>query len=153
MSPWRWLLVWGVLLGGLVACATRPVGSGAGVGTELDREFNLPPASENIAVLALLEQAHTEAGGERPAGAAATLERALRIEPRNPRLWLELAQYHLAQGDSLQAEQMARRADAFAGSNRELRAAIWQVIARARSARGDEDGAHKAQDKVREFRR
>ena len=142
--PWLWLVLLGA---GLAACA--PLRPGAGV----DEELSLPPASENRAVLALLDQARAESASERAAGAAATLERALRIEPRNPRLWLELARHHLAQGDSAQAEQLAQRANAFAGSDRQLRAANWQVIASARRARGDEDGAVQAEARVREFRR
>lgn len=146
--------VWVVLLllGALAACATAPPGVGTSVVPEQEDDIRLPPASENTAVLALLDQARTEFGADRAAGAAATLERALRIEPRNPRLWLELARHRLAQGDPAQAEQLAQRANAFAGGDRLLRAAIWQVIVRARTARGDEDGARKAEDKVREFR-
>ncbi len=139
-----------VLGTGLAACA--PLRTGTGLGTEAEDELNLPPPSENNAVLALLDQARAESGGDRAAGAAATLERALRIEPRNARLWLELARHHLAQGDTLQAEQLAQRANGLAGTDRTLRAAGWQLIVKARRARGDEPGAEQAEAKVRELR-
>lgn len=140
MRYMRWLVLTSVLLAWLGGCALpRP-----GVDGEL------PPASENSAVLALLDQARAEAGGAR---AAAALERALRIEPRNPRLWLELARHHLALGDTAQAEQLAQRANALAGTDRRLRAVNWQVIASARRAGGNEAGAEAAEARVREFSR
>jgi len=144
--------LWSVVLAlGLVACA--PLRPGPAPVIVAEEEFALPPASENSAVLALLDQAQAEAGGDRAAGAAATLERALRIEPHNPRLWLELARHHLAQGDARQAEQFAQRANGFAGGQRLLRAASWKVIATARRQRGDEDGAAVAERKVSEYLR
>jgi predicted Zn-dependent protease len=145
-----WLLL---VISSMVLAACAPLRPGIESLTVADEEFNLPPASENTAVLALLDQARTESAGERAAGAAATIERALRIEPRNPRLWLELARHHLAQGDTQQAEQLAQRANAFAGSDRLVRAAGWKVIASARRQRGDEAGAEAAEARVREFRR
>lgn len=130
----------------LGACATiAPSGP--------DAPLVLPPASENVAVLALLDQAQTESGAGRAQGASATLERALRIEPRNGRLWLELARHHLAQGDSEQAEQFAVRANALAGTDRKVRAAGWLLIAEARRARDDEAGARQADGRALELRR
>lgn len=46
--------------------------------------------------------------------AVATLERALRIDPRDPLLWLDLAEIRLEQGDRVQAAQLARRAETLA---------------------------------------
>jgi Flp pilus assembly protein TadD len=43
-------------------------------------------ARESVAVAGLLDSARSDAAAGRLAEAAATLERALRIEPRNPRL-------------------------------------------------------------------
>ena len=101
---------------------------------------------ENIAVASLLESArtHTEAG--RLANAAASLERAIRIEPRNPRLWHELARVRLKQGDYAQAESVAARSNSWAGGDNALRAENWRLIARAREARGDAAGARAALD-------
>src|SRR6266702_1205921 len=51
-----------------------------------------PPAhAESIAIASLLDGARADTAAGRLANAAASLERALRIEPRNPRLWQELA--------------------------------------------------------------
>ena len=101
-----------------------------------------PPAhTENLAIAGLLIGARTDAAAGRLANAAASLERALRIEPRNPRLWQELARVRLKQGDYAQAESTAARSNSWAGSDSALRAENWRLIAHAREARGDAEGA------------
>ncbi len=112
-----------------------------------------PPVSDNAAVLGLAADARADLAAGRYANAASGLERALRIEPRNPRLWQELAALRLAQGDAAQAESLATRALSYAGGDRRLRAANWRLIAAARSARGDEAGAAEADTRRREFER
>src|SRR5260370_15926083 len=63
--------------------------------------------TENLAVAGLMDGARADAAAGRLANAAASLERALRIEPRNPRLWQELPRLRLKQGDYAQAERTA----------------------------------------------
>ena len=109
--------------------------------------------SDNAAVLALVEQAHAEAADHRLQSAIGTLERALRIEPRNPFLWQDLARQHLAQGDYDQAESLAARSNSWAGANHPLRAANWYLIRDARLARGDAAGAQQAEDRARQLER
>jgi Tfp pilus assembly protein PilF len=87
-------------------------------------------------------RADTEAG--RLANAAASLERALRIEPRNPRLWQELSRVRLLQRDYVQAESCAQRSSSWAGSDALLVADNWRLIAQSREARGDAEGARAA---------
>jgi tetratricopeptide (TPR) repeat protein len=107
-----------------------------------------PPVSrsENVAVAGLMESARTDAAAGKLSTAAASIERALRIEPRNPRLWQELARVRLQQTEYAQAESMAARSNSFAGSDNALRAENWRLIAQAREARGDPDGARTARD-------
>jgi predicted Zn-dependent protease len=100
--------------------------------------------TESLAIAGLLEGARADAAGGRLANAAASLERALRIEPRNPRLWQELARVRLKQGDHAQAESTAARSNSFAGGDNVLRAENWRLIAQARDARGDAEGARAA---------
>ena len=100
--------------------------------------------TENLAIAGLLLGARTDAAAGRLANAAASLERALRIEPRNPRLWQELARVRLKQGDYAQAESTAARSNSWAGSDNALRADNWRLIAHAREARGDAEGARVA---------
>jgi tetratricopeptide (TPR) repeat protein len=119
----------------LAGCATlQPVG--------------LPEPSGNPAVLALLNKAHGQAAAGRMDAAGANLERALRIEPRNPALWQELARVRLEQGQYRQAENLAAKSNALAGGSRYLQAANWRIIAEARSRRGDLQGARAAFEKA-----
>ena len=106
----------------------------------------IPPAPriENPAIVSLLDSAHADAAAGRLANAAASLERALRIQPRNPRLWQELARVRLQQGDYVQAENVAARSNAWAVGDSTLRAENWRLIAQAREARGDSAGAKAA---------
>jgi len=92
----------------------------------------------------LFELARADAASGRLSNAAASLERALRIEPRNPRLWQALARVRLQQGEYAQAEGAAARSSSWAGSDAPLRAENWRLIAQSRQARGDGDGAKSA---------
>ena len=100
--------------------------------------------SENRAVVSLLDQAHADADAGKRGAAGASLERALRIEPRNPWVWQELAQIRLADGQYDQAVSMARKSNSFAGGKRLVQAINWQVIGKARVAKGDTAGAEQA---------
>ena len=110
-----------------------------------------PVMSGNQAVIALLDRARfdTEAGQHETAGAS--LERAQRIEPRNPWLWHELAQLRLAQGRYAQAISLAHKSISFAGRERRLQALNWRVIGNARVAQGDSSGAEEAFKLASEF--
>ena len=50
----------------------------------------------------------------------------------------------LKQGDYAQAESTAARSNTWAGSDNALRAENWRLIAHAREARGDAEGAKAA---------
>ena len=91
-----------------------------------------------------METARADAAAGKLSTAAASIERALRIEPRNPRLWQELARVRLKQGDYAQAESTAARSNSWAGGDSGLRAENWRLIAQAREARGDTEGARSA---------
>jgi tetratricopeptide (TPR) repeat protein len=131
-----------------IPAQTLPVpGSVATPGSELPvapEPPPLPPASGNRAVIALLDRAQLDADAGRPDAASSTLERALRIEPRNARLWHELAQLRLAQGQYAQAISLAQKSNSFAGAQRRLQALNWRVIGQARIAQGNADAGQKA---------
>jgi hypothetical protein len=95
------------------------------------KEYRLGPASA-----ALVKQSRTQSvKGEYPA-AIATLERALRIEPDNPLVWLELGQVHLASRNAPQAESMGRKAIALATGSPAVQASGWRLVGDALRARG-----------------
>jgi len=91
-----------------------------------------PPPPSRTATDSLLQQGRTQAAAANYALATSTLERALRINPRDAELWLELGRVKLKQGDRAQAENMGRRALSLAGANGELRARCEALIAAAR---------------------
>ena len=132
------------LLALLAGCATAPPPALEPAGAPAPAPA--PARGESIAVASLLESARSDTEAGRLAGAAASLERAIRIEPRNPRLWHELARVRLRQGDYAQAESVAARSNTWAGGEHELRAENWRLIARSREARGDAAGAREALD-------
>jgi Tfp pilus assembly protein PilF len=82
-----------------------------------------------------MENARADLAAGRLANAAAALERALRIEPRNPRLWQELARVRLQQGEYAQVESLAARSNTWAGTDEHLRAENLRLIDAARAAR------------------
>jgi tetratricopeptide (TPR) repeat protein len=146
MSPTRLLLF---LL--LTGCAAAPGPSPAPPSTApapapvpVPETSAKPAPQENVAVAGLLQTARSDSAAGRLTNAAATLERALRIEPRNPRLWQELARVRLKQGDYAQAESVASRSNSFAANDNALRAENWRLIAQARDARADSEGARDA---------
>jgi tetratricopeptide (TPR) repeat protein len=85
--------------------------------------------------------------GEYPA-AIATLERALRIEPDNPLVWLELGQTHLSDHNAPQAESMARKAIALATGNASVQATGWRLVGDSLRARGRDLDATEAYQKA-----
>ncbi|MGH8285504.1 MAG: tetratricopeptide repeat protein [Steroidobacteraceae bacterium] len=95
------------------------------------KQFRLGPASS-----ALVAQAQSQSAAGNHALAVATLERALRIEPDNPLVWIELAKVHQAEGNHARADGMGRKALALARGDGRAQAAAWYVIAESLRARG-----------------
>jgi predicted Zn-dependent protease len=76
-------------------------------------------------------QAHEEVTrGDLPA-ASMTLDRALRIEPTNPLLWIEAGRVRLQANDARQAEGFSRKALALATGDRSAQSQAGHVLADA----------------------
>lgn len=105
-------------------------GSPAPVPTQI--ALATPALSGGPAVMALTKRADEEMRANDLVAAAATLERALRIEPNNAGLWSRLAEVRLRQGNKAQAEQLALKSNGLAAGNAALKARNDQIIARAR---------------------
>src|SRR6266702_7248062 len=133
----RTILALAAILGGCATVYTPPPGTAPAPAPAPESAAR----TETIAIASLLDGARADTAAGRLANAAASLERALRIEPRNPRLWHELAGVRLKQGDYAQAESTAARSNSWAGADNALRAENWRLIAHAREARGDAEGA------------
>jgi predicted Zn-dependent protease len=75
-------------------------------------------------------------------GASATLDRALRIEPNNPLLWIERGRLRLAQSDAHQAEGCARKALALASGDHATQKQAGQLLVEALRAQSRNQEAH-----------
>ena len=131
-----------------------PVTNAPPQGTELPppgppsriREYTLSPASK-----ALVAQAEAQQAGGDLAAASASVERALRIEPGNPLLWLEMSKLRQAEANYPQAESMARKALANASGDAKVQAAAWHAIADSLKTRGRNQEARDAEVRADSF--
>ena len=94
---------------------------------------------------ALVSQAQTQMATKNYAVAASSIERALRIEPDNPLLWIELGKVRLAEGNYVQAENMARKAVSMAVNAPRAQSSAWRLIADSYRGRGKNIEAQEAQ--------
>ena len=85
-------------------------------------------APQSTASAALLAQGRDAREAGRYAEATASLERALRIDPNNPLLWIELAEVKAADGDRDQAREMARKALTLAAGNSSIEARARRLL-------------------------
>lgn len=92
-------------------------------------------ASMGKAANSLLEKAESQQQAGDLSGAASTLERAVRIESRNPLLWNRLANVRLQQGHSDLAVEFASKSSEFAGSDEALKQNNSEIIDKANSPR------------------
>ena len=110
-----------------------------------------PPARQfrlGAAASALVTQAHAQAGAGEYAAAGATLERAMRIEPDNPLLWVELGRVQLSEGNAAQAGSMARKALALATGDPSAQAGAWRLTADSLHAQGRTEEAVEAEQRA-----
>jgi len=94
--------------------------------TQPPRENHLSPASRS-----LVTQAHTLMSHGDLDGASSTLDRALRIEPHNPLLWIERGRLRLTENDPRQAEGCGRKALVLASGDRSAQAQAGRLLADA----------------------
>ncbi|MBK1718750.1 tetratricopeptide repeat protein [Thiocystis violacea] len=100
---------------------------------------NLPPAADSLAT-----QAEQQRQSGDFTGAAASLERSLRIAPRESYLWNRLARVRMEQGQSAQAGNLAARSNDLAGDKADLKKDNWRIIAESKRRAGDVAGAGEA---------
>lgn len=91
----------------------------------------------SYATLALLDRSERlRLDGDIPA-AIATVERAIRLDPNNPALWLELGQLQLSAGKDAQAEQLVRKSIALVRDDPQTEREAWLTLADINEARGN----------------
>lgn len=110
-----------------------------------------PQAASSHVVIALLSDAETSYQQGNFDDSVATIERALRIEPRNALLLYKLARIRLQQGQPELAENLAKKSALLAEGNAQLKKKNWLLIAEAREQNNNPEGADAARKKAREF--
>lgn len=136
----RYLILMTLFLAG---CAGMPGNQPAGTGP------NVPggaaaPEGVNPAVYKLMQQAEAQHSAGQLDQAGASIERAMRIAPKNGELVRALGQIRLEQHQPYQAEALGLRANSLSVGDNEAMARNWELIAAARQARGDTQGAKAA---------
>ena len=122
--------------------------SGRGPGPARPKQQPTPSHTLSPATRALVNQAQKQSAAGEYATAAATMERALRIEPENPLLWIELGKVRQAEHNYAQADAMARKALVVAGGDTRAQSAAWKLIAESLRARGRTAEAREAQERA-----
>ena len=108
-----------------------------------------PPATLSPVSRTLVGQAQAQRQkGDLP-GATVSLERALRIEPNNPLLWIEMGRLRMDQRNYPQAENMGRKALAMSVGDDRTQSAAWQLVGDSLKARGRNPEAQTAYDKAK----
>jgi tetratricopeptide (TPR) repeat protein len=107
------------------------------------------PLSPAVNALALAANQNSKSGDIE--SATTTIERAIRIEPRNATLYYKLALLKLKQSKPRLAEDLAKKAALLASNDIQLKKHSWLLIARAREVQGDLNGGKEARAKAGQF--
>ncbi len=83
--------------------------------------------------------------------ATTTIERAIRIEPRNPTLYYKLALLRLKESRPRLAEDLAKKSALLASNDTRLKKHSWLLIAKAREMQKNFEGAKEAKAKADAF--
>lgn len=157
--PMRFVVPAALLATLLVGCATGPAPGPRDPGEGASPAFQARPVPFQAAAAHELSPAAAErvvaaetllAQGE-PEAAVAELERALRIQPGNPRLWQRMAAVRLELNQADQAEALARKSNRLAADNPAIQSVNWRLIAEARRLRDDQPGYEAAMYRAREL--
>ncbi|TNF33266.1 MAG: tetratricopeptide repeat protein [Gammaproteobacteria bacterium] len=100
-----------------------------GTASEIGLSRSIP--AESSALASLLTQADTAIEQQQWPTALASLERAQRIDSKQPGIWTRLAVVYLAKQDPQQAIQMAKKSNSYARHDNDLLAYNWLLISRA----------------------
>ncbi|MGZ4953897.1 MAG: tetratricopeptide repeat protein [Methylobacter sp.] len=100
---------------------------------------------------ALVSAANQNSKGGDLDSAAASIERAIRIEPRNANLFYKLALLRLQQSKPRLAEDLAKKSALLASTDNTLKKHCWLLIAHSREMQQDFAGAKEARAKADSF--
>ncbi|MDR3419139.1 MAG: tetratricopeptide repeat protein [Nevskia sp.] len=135
-----------------------------GMGTIIPPGVSTPPVMPNYpktirdtganpAVLSLYRQAQEAYAGGRYDQADELLQRSVDKDPHNPFIWQQLAMVRLSLKQPEQAEQAAEKSNTLARGNPYVEAGNWRLIAKARQALGNVQGATQAEARADDIAR
>jgi hypothetical protein len=107
------------------------------------------PLSPAVGALVLAANQNSKAGDLD--SAAASIERAIRIEPRNATLFYKLALLRIKQAKPHLAEDLAKKSALLASNDNTLKKHCWLLIAHAREMQNNFAGADEAREKADRF--
>jgi len=154
-----------VCLAGLAACSNLPSQEPVYVPVQQtpaaapDRAPETSPApshrrqAERLSPAAqmLIGQARSALGSGDPQRALERLERAQRISPRAPEVYLQLARTYRAMREYSQAQQLVLKALSLTGNDESLRGTAWALMADIRQDAGDSSGAAAARKRAAQY--
>ena len=113
-----------------------------------DDSYFSPSGDQNPAVVALLDSAYQQRSQGKYDIAASKLERAVRIAPKDSRIWHELANIRYQQQKFELAISLAKKSNVLAGKNRNIQKSNWILISKCYERLGDSEAARKARAKT-----
>ena len=114
----------------------------------LSKNSSSEPKPLSPAVLALVTEANKNSKEGDLESAVSTIERALRIDSRNPVLTYKLAELRLKQSKPRLAEDLAKKAALLSAGDRALKRQSWLLISEARRQQKNYYGAKEAKLKA-----
>ena len=127
------------------------VTSGNRVRNDLNRTHQEVRKPLSPAVLALVSEAEQNSKAGDLDSAVITIERALRIDSRNPTLTYKLAKLRLQQSKPRLAEDLAKKAAFLSANDKTLKRQSWLLISEARRQQKNYYGAKEAKLKAGEI--
>ena len=109
---------------------------------------SVPVPKEGKAAATLLASARQNVRAGQFGKAEMTLERALRLEPRNARLWQEMAQVKYGQKDYGQVVQFCLKSNSLAGKDYGLIRQNWLLMEKSYLKLGKPDKARQARSRA-----
>ncbi|MCK5120935.1 MAG: hypothetical protein KAQ91_03080 [Methylococcales bacterium] len=120
-------------------------------GSSINHDTQVVKKTLSPAVVALMSEADRNSKAGQLDSAVATIERALRIDTRNPILTYKLAVLRLKQSKPRLAEDLAKKAALLAGNDKNLKKQSWLLISEARRQQNNLYGAKEAKLKANSF--
>ena len=117
----------------------------------IDSKPQFSPPIMSPAVVALISESDRNSRAGDLESAGAVLERALRIDPRNPTLTYKLAELRVQQSKPRLAEDLAKKAALLAAGDVALKRKSWLLISEARRMQQNYHGAKEAKLKADSF--